>query len=527
MVVHVINKDGKPLMPCSPRKARLLLKSGKAKVVKSHTGYFTIQLLYGSSGYRQNVTVGIDTGSAVVPISAISGKKVLYAKEKILRKDVKFQLQDRALYRRGRRSRLPYRKKRFMNRVKAKCTVCGTNNVPKSWKYVKRKNGGKSKKKVSNGRQSVCRICQGKKGQHKGVNILPPSVKNKAESIINDIDKLSRSLPITDIVIEIASFDTQKMADATTQGVEYQQGTLFGEEVKSYLLALTKHKCIYCGGLTNDNILEVDHLYPVSKGGSNKIDNLVIACNTCNNAKGSKELKQWQNMLSEDNEIDARRIKAIQALQKKGGKHKAFQYSALTQSYKNYLLSELAKKYTISITFGYETKYNRKQLKLEKTQLNDALVIASGGNEFDMPNIYIKEKQIKKRLSAEFISSPQGEPKKSRKGILMTKCKTNSVSKREKKRVPITKRKWESEVFGFRLWDKVKYPEGIGWVSGRRISGSFSISNLEGDIIKGGITYKKLKILQSAKCNYVREHIQIAKNRRKYLSDKTGQLVMF
>jgi len=34
MLVYVLNKKGKPLMPCSPRKARLLLENGDAKVIK-------------------------------------------------------------------------------------------------------------------------------------------------------------------------------------------------------------------------------------------------------------------------------------------------------------------------------------------------------------------------------------------------------------------------------------------------------------------------------------------------------------
>jgi len=135
-------------MPCSPRKARILLKEGKAKPVKGKTGYFTIQLLYGSSGYKQDIVVGIDTGAKRVPIAAVGNGRAYYAKEKILRTDVKRQLTNRARYRRTRRGRKTrYRKPRFHNRVKTKCAQCGVNNVPKRWKKVKRKNG-KSLKRV-------------------------------------------------------------------------------------------------------------------------------------------------------------------------------------------------------------------------------------------------------------------------------------------------------------------------------------------------------------------------------------------
>jgi hypothetical protein len=298
MLVHVLNRDGKALMPCHPAKARILLREGKAKPVKGKTGYFTIQLLYGSSGYKQTVVVGVDTGAKRVSIAAIGNGKVHYAKEKILRTDVKKQLSDRASYRRTRRNRKTrYRKLRYDNRVKKKCTRCGVNNVPKLWKKVKRKNG-KSRKKKCNGRAQLCRKCQGKKGEHKNPHILAPSIKNRAESILNDIHKLSQTLPISKIVVEIASFDMQKMANALIKGIEYQHGTLFGYEVKQYLLTVHKHKCAYCGGLSGDTVLEVEHIYPQSKGGTDKISNLTISCRVCNeDSKGALTLDQWERVL--------------------------------------------------------------------------------------------------------------------------------------------------------------------------------------------------------------------------------------
>ena len=225
MLVHVLSKDGKPLMPCHPAKARILLKEGKAKPYKGKIGHFTIQLLYGSSGYKQEIVVGIDTGAKRVPIAAVGNGRVYYAKEKILRTDVKKQLADRRSYRRTRRNRKTrYRKGRFLNRVKTKCARCGVNNVPKKWKKVKRKTG-KSKRKVCNGRAQLCRKCQGRKGRGNKPHILAPSIKNRAESILNDIHKLSQTLPISKVIVEIASFDTQKMSNAKIEGVEYQHGT--------------------------------------------------------------------------------------------------------------------------------------------------------------------------------------------------------------------------------------------------------------------------------------------------------------
>ena len=81
--------------------------------------------------------------------------------------------------------------------------------------------------------------------------------------------------------MKAASFDTQKMANALIEGVEYQHGTLFGYETKQYFLTVHKHQCAYCGGLSGDNILQVEHIHPQSKGGTHKVSNLTISCRVC------------------------------------------------------------------------------------------------------------------------------------------------------------------------------------------------------------------------------------------------------
>ena len=68
MLVYILDKDNKPLMPCSPRVAKLLLRNGKATVAQRTP--FTIKLLFGSSGYKQDVTLGVDAGSKTIGLSA-------------------------------------------------------------------------------------------------------------------------------------------------------------------------------------------------------------------------------------------------------------------------------------------------------------------------------------------------------------------------------------------------------------------------------------------------------------------------
>ena len=102
MLVYVLNNQGNPIMPCSSAKARRLLKDEKAKIVKRDI--FTIQLLYGSSGYKQEITLGVDSGSKTIGLSATTKEKELFAGEYQLRNDISDLLSDRRMYRRARRA---------------------------------------------------------------------------------------------------------------------------------------------------------------------------------------------------------------------------------------------------------------------------------------------------------------------------------------------------------------------------------------------------------------------------------------
>lgn len=117
MFVYVLNKKGKALMPCKPQKARKLLRNNKAKVVNRTP--FTIQLLYGSSGYKQDINLGVDAGSKYIGLSATTEKNELFKAEVELRQDISKLLENRRILRRTRRNRkLRYRPARFNNRGK-------------------------------------------------------------------------------------------------------------------------------------------------------------------------------------------------------------------------------------------------------------------------------------------------------------------------------------------------------------------------------------------------------------------------
>jgi len=161
-------------MPCQPRKARLLLKENKAKVIKMVP--FTIQLLYGSSGYKQEISLGIDAGTKHIGVSATTENDVLFEAEVLPRNGMQELLATRLQYRRTRRNRKTrYRKARFLNRRK-----------PKGW--------------------------------------LAPSVQHKIDCHLKTIRLAHKLLPISRTTIEVAQFDIQKIQNPEIEGKEYQEG---------------------------------------------------------------------------------------------------------------------------------------------------------------------------------------------------------------------------------------------------------------------------------------------------------------
>jgi 5-methylcytosine-specific restriction endonuclease McrA len=120
---------------------------------------------------------------------------------------------------------------------------------------------------------------------------LPPSLMSRVHNILTWLKKLIGFCPITSISQELVRFDTQKMENPEISGTEYQQGTLYGYEVREYLLEKWNRKCAYCGA--TDTQLEIEHIKPKSKGGSDRVSNLAIACHDCNQAKGNLEIEQF------------------------------------------------------------------------------------------------------------------------------------------------------------------------------------------------------------------------------------------
>ena len=245
MKVYVLNMRGQPLMPCSPPKARKLLRAGKAVPVRRTP--FVIQLRAATGETRQPINLGVDAGSKHVGLSATTAKEELFASEVELRQDVTDLMSGRSELRRGRRSRnTRYRAPRFNNRVHSK---------NKGW--------------------------------------LAPSLENRINAHISRIEDVMSFLPITSITVETAAFDIQKIKHPEIAGEAYQQGEQLGFwNVREYVLFRDGHVCQACRGKSKDPILNVHHIESRKTGGDAP-NNLITLCETCHKAYHAGKLKKF------------------------------------------------------------------------------------------------------------------------------------------------------------------------------------------------------------------------------------------
>jgi len=309
MKVFVQDKHDKALDPTSPVRARKLLNSDRAEVVERQP--FTIKILDREKehSYTKNVTLGIDAGYSKVGFSTVTEDEELISGELELRSDISRKLEQRRNYRRNRRSRnTRYREPRFDNR--------------------KREEGW-----------------------------LAPSIRHKKNEHIRLVNKIKEILPIDKVIVEVAQFDTQRMENPEISGKEYQQGVLQGYSVRNYLLQKFDHKCVYCG--VADVPLEIEHIVPKSRGGSDRVSNLTIACTNCNQEKDNQTAKEFGHP-------------KIQEQAKKSLKSVAFM---------NQVRWKIVDTLDAGYTFGHVTKKQRIENDIEKSHVNDAFVIAGGNGQ--------------------------------------------------------------------------------------------------------------------------------------------------
>ncbi len=412
--VLVLSFDRQPLDPCHPARARKLLRAGRAAIY--HHYPFTIILKDRTAAESETHPhrVKLDPGSKVtgIAITNESGDIVWAAELEHRGQAIRDRLLARRIIRSRRRSRqCRYRPPRFANR--------------------RRREGG-----------------------------LPPSLQHRIETCLTWVARLRRFCPVSALSVELAKFDTQALVKPEISGVEYQQGTLYGYEVREYLLEKWGRRCAYCG---IENVpLQVEHIVPRSRGGSRRMSNLTLACGRCNQRKGHQTAAKFghpdvqaqaQQPLKDAAAVNATRLALYQRL--------------------------LATGLPVEVGTGARTKYNRAMLSLPKAHWIDAACVGESGARV----------QINSALRSLAIRA--------------TGHGTRQMCRMDKFGFPRTSAKRVRRVHGFRTGDLVRavVPSGkkAGTHIGRvavRASGRFNISTPRS--VVQGIGWKHCRLLHRA-----------------------------
>ena len=399
-MVYVISKNGQLLMPTKNyAKVRILLKNKKAKIIKRCP--FTIQLVYDSTNYTQDITLGVDAGSKHIGLSATTKDRVLFESDVELRNDIVDLLSARRQNRRTRRNhKTRYRKPRFDNR--------------------KRKYGW-----------------------------LAPSIQNKVDTHLTVIRRVHEILPITKIIVEVASFDIQKIKNPTISGTEYQQGEqLDFWNVREYVLFRDGHTCQCCKGKSKDKILNVHHIESRQTGG-NAPNNLITLCETCHTGFHKGTVKLPKTIKRGMSFRDATFM----------GIMRWYLYNKLKETYPN-----------VNLTYGYITKNTRIANGLQKDHYIDARCISENPSAVSDGTVYYQKK---------------------------VRCHNRQIHKNTILKGGIRKRNQaDYEIKGFRLFDTIRYKGNTYIIFGRRNSGFFDIRTLDGKKVNNGsVSCKKMRLI--------------------------------
>ncbi len=420
MAVFVLDKNKKPLMPCSEKRARLLLSRQMAVVHRRFP--FTIRLKSRTQveSSLQNVRLKIDPGSKTTGIAIVREEEqthhVLSLIEIVHRGFlIRESLTKRKQFRRRRRGNLRYRQKRFDNRRR-----------PTGW--------------------------------------LPPSLQHRVETTHSQIYRLIRWVPVNAFSIETVRFDTQLLQNPTIEGIEYQQGTLAGYEVREYLLEKGNRTCFYCQA--KNVSLEIDHIRSRSKGGSDRLSNLTLVCRPCNQAKGNLDVETFL----------CKKPDLLKTLLSRT-RHPLNDAAAVNSTRHALLKTCQSFGLPIQVASGGQTKYNRTRFQIPKGHALDAACVASveAVTNWQIPILEIKcmGRGAYQRTRIDAFGFPRG---------YLTRSKRH---------------------FGFATGDLVKAKvlsgKKAGYYVGRvavRASGSFNIQTSQGTI--QGISHRNCQLIQRA-----------------------------
>jgi 5-methylcytosine-specific restriction endonuclease McrA len=321
VAVFVLDRNGRPVMPCTEKRARLLLERGRARVHRVLP--FVIRLVdcTADSCAFQPLSLKLDPGSTITGMALVRGFNggiaVLNLFDLMHRgRQISEALTARASMRRGRRGRnTRYRAPRFLNRRK-----------PRGW--------------------------------------LAPSLQHRVDTTMSWVRRICRWAPVTALSTELVRFDMQALENPEISGIEYQQGTLAGYELREYLLEKWSRKCMYCD---KDGVpLQVEHIHARANGGTNRPNNFGIACQPCNQKKAARDVREFLKK-------DPTRLARILAQAKRPLKDAA----AVNATRWALLTSLKATELAVEASSGGRTKYNRCRLDVPKTHALDAVCVGA------------------------------------------------------------------------------------------------------------------------------------------------------
>ncbi|MDF5716843.1 MAG: RNA-guided endonuclease IscB [Rhizonema sp. NSF051] len=425
--VLVIDTNKRPLDPIHPAQARQLLRNQRAAIFRKFP--FTIILSYAPpDALVQPLRIKIDPGSRTTGIAIVNDAtgEVVWAAELQHRGfAIKDSLKSRRELRRSRRNR----KTRYRQPPKHEWFIHGNKQPCPS----QRRDGW-----------------------------LAPSLMSRIHNIDTWVKRLCKFASITAISQELVRFDTQLMQNPEIKGKEYQQGTLAGYETREYLLEKWGRQCAYCGD--KDIPLQIEHIHPRAKGGTNRISNLTLSCEGCNLKKGTKDIREFLLKKPE-------RLKEIE----KQAKKPLIDTAAVNATRFKLLETLKATGLPVETGSGGLTKFNRTSQNLEKTHWIDAACVGSS-----TPTLIVKS--VKPLLVKATGHGTRQSCRTDKHGFPIRHCARHKVH------------------FGFTTGDIVKAVvtsgKKVGLYTGRiatRASGSFNISTKNG--LVEGISHRFCKAI--------------------------------
>ena len=435
MAVFVLDTQGQALMPCTEKRARLLLARGRARVHRLVPMVIRLVDRTVDTCAFQPLRLKLDPGSKTTGLALVRDTQVidrqtgevqtaavvLNLMELIHRgKQISEALTARRHMRRRRRSQLRHRAPRFLNR----------GNQQRGW--------------------------------------LAPSLQHRVDTCMAWVRRIQRWAPVTALSSELVRFDTQALQNPEISGVEYQQGALFGYELREYLLEKWGRQCAYCDA--TDVPLQIEHIRPKAQGGSNRAANLTLACQCCNQKKAARSIEDF---LAKDKKRLAKILADAKTPLRDAAAVNATRWALANTLQATGLPVELAS--------GGQTKFNRCTLGIPKTHALDAACVGTlqAIENWQRPTLTLKAtgRGSYQRTRLNKFGFPRGYLLRSKR------------------------------VHGFGTGDlvRVEVPAGVkaGTYTGRvaiRASGSFNIQSYQDgkSVVVQGIRHKHCRVIQRA-----------------------------